>query len=156
MNKLLLYTIIAIIAITTVSATDLSIEDDMILMDPSETTENTICVTQGGQPMDIRTVITKTCKDVDGQVGCQAEDTLTDDLLLSIDMRTGIDGCSEMIITTTSQANGTYYYHVGGVSGGVVITSETGRIDVNVPEFGVVAALGLLIGCGIFIKKKRG
>lgn len=157
MNKTIITLITSmLLCIAIVAATDMNIENDHLLVDSGGSVENVVCVTEDGQPLDIATGISRLCKDVNGLPGCQSTDAQATGLIISLDKKTGTDGCSDMTITATPEATpGKYYYLVNGVMGGVSITAETGSVWVNeVPEFGVVAAITTLglAGCASTVR----
>lgn len=98
------------------------------------------------------------CEDYDGYSGCSMADDLatTEFSAMAISNISVIDGggCTDIKLTTSPNASGLYYYTVNGQNGGVnVLVSETG--SVLVPEFGILASLGILAAAGIFVYKKR-
>jgi hypothetical protein len=67
---------------------------------------------------------------------------------------TGADGCVDLTITTNVEPNaGTFVYTVNGYNGMINVGMETG--SVAVPEFGVLAAIGVLGLAGLFIFNRR-
>lgn len=98
------------------------------------------------------------CEDYDGYSGCSvADDSATTEFsAVAVDNITLVNGagCTDIMLTTSANASGLFYYTVNGDNGGVnVLVSETG--SVLVPEFGVLASLGILAAAGIFIYRKR-
>jgi len=97
------------------------------------------------------------CLDQDGQSGCQAGDFYDPpgfNVTPSVDQLTLVGGAGTVDLTIeTVDANGIYYYTVNGDVEGTV-TSDTGSIEV-IPEFGIIASIGLLGLIGIYIWKRR-
>jgi len=153
-----LYAIIALLLITSVAATNSYFIDDHVNLTQGSSYLTEYCVTEDDEPLAIDTQVSKSCYDLNGKPGCQTFDKSSAGVLVTVDKNTGSDGCSDVLITATEGATeGKYYYFIDGQMGEATITGETLLVNVAaVPEFGMIAAAGVLVAVGMVIKRKRG
>lgn len=158
MNKTMLFVMMALMAIGVASASNSYISDEDLTMAYYDTVVVDYCITGTGESA-IDVVVTATCRDANNVYGCQPADDSAAGLFTVVANPTVIadGGCSELTLTTTiadPADGGMFYYTVNGQVGGANIgTEETGRVFV--PEFGILAAVGVLGLAGLFVYKRR-
>lgn len=153
--KTIIYILMLLALVVGVTATTTTLSDDNIKMDYYDTVNVEFCMANNDGPLDVNVVVDPVCRELNGLYGCQEDDDLnhTGFTVLPAELTTGEDGCVELVLTTDLEYDGQFYYTVNGQIGGTTIGSETG--SVLVPEFGIIAALGILTIAGIYIYRKR-
>jgi hypothetical protein len=157
-NKIGIMFVLALLLVSVVSATETTLSDDELTMDYTDVQVVTFCIENAqGVPQDVDVVVNPVCKDLNALLGCQPADVMNPVgfAVVPNELTTGADGCADLTLTTTlgEGEEGLFYYTVNGQIGGTTVGSETG--SVLVPEFGVVAAIGVLAAAGLFIYNKR-
>ncbi len=157
MKKMFVFVTLLIMLVGAVSATDTTLSEDDLTMDYNDVRTVEFCINESDVPLDVSVVVDPICKDLNSLVGCNSGDTYnpTGFSVVPNEATTGADGCVDLTLTTSlSQGQeGLFYYTVNGQVGGSTVGSESGRVFV--PEFGIIATLGILSIIGIFVVRKR-
>jgi len=158
MKKLAMLFVVALLALSVVSATTTTLSDAEVGMDYYDVQVVEFCLNNAGGQQNIAVVVDPICKDVDGNYGCQPADASAAGLFsVTPSASTMDDGdCVNLTLQTTiadPEDAGKFFYTVNGQVGETTIGSETGTVFV--PEFGIIAALGILTIAGVYIYKKR-
>ena len=157
MNKNIIYILMLLVLVVGVSATTTTLTDDSLTMDYHDQVINQFCISQSGVPLQTQIVIDPVCKDLNGLLGCQADDEINPVgfSVLTTQIVTDENGCANITVQTNlaPEDAGVFYYTVNGVVGDAKIGSETGTV--LVPEFGVLGAAAVLGLVGLYIYKKR-
>lgn len=147
----------ALLLVSMVAATDTTLTDDSITMGYEDERTVQFCMYHKGQPVDIEIIINPVCKELDNVLGCSDGDLINPSgfSVTTNDLTTGSDGCANITIMTSlsEEEAGIFAYTVNGYNGLSVVGAETG--SVSVPEFGVLAAFGVLGLAGLFVFNKR-
>ena len=160
MKKMMILLAVMVMSIGSVMA---AVGDELVPLDsqlgPNQTTYADYCV-QDVEPSDQLVVVTvdPVCQDVDGISGCNGVDDHNPSSFSAVSMgdiqAVNGSGCTMIELTTTADAQGLYYYTVNGNVAEAEVASETGSVE-TVPEFGVLAAIGVLGLAGLFVYKRR-
>jgi hypothetical protein len=157
MKKLSLIVMAMVLLVSVVAATETTLDDDYISMDYQDVRTVVYCISENENPVDIAVVVNPICKELDGVIGCSAGDLMNPAgfTVVPNEPTTGADGCVELTVTTDldEETAGTFVYTVNGYNGLTYVGAETGTVEV--PEFGVLAAIGVLGLAGLFIYNKR-
>ena len=160
MKQMILFVMMAMLVVSVVSASDSTLSDNSISMAYNDTAYVDYCIDNVNGQQNINVTIDSVCRDADGIYGCSvADDSATGlfDVQVIGPQVINEGECTTLMLTTTinNEADGgNFYYTVNGRVGGVALGSgETGLVQV--PEFGVLAALGVLGLAGLFIYRKR-
>lgn len=161
MKKILVTISLALIMLmSVVSATTTTLGDGGIIrMEMQDSVQIEFCMSGLNGQQNIEVVVGPVCKeDSNGAIGCQAGDLDAAGLLSVIPQDQFInDGeCTWIDLVTTiptEELGGQYYFTINGNVAGTTIGSETGTVEV--PEFGVIAAIAVIGLAGLFIYKRR-
>jgi hypothetical protein len=150
----------ALMVVGVASASNSYLSEDDLAMAYYDTAVVDYCIDDVNGQTGITVVLEGICRDTNDVYGCQpSEDASADGLFTVVANPTVIDDgqCTQLTLTTTIDNpadGGVFYYTVDGEVGGATIgTEETGRVFV--PEFGILAAVGVLTAAGIFINRRR-
>lgn len=154
----ILYAIGMLMLVTSVLAQGDDLDPKSLTMAKTDVRVATYCV-DSVEPADavLDIVIDPICRDTNAMSGCQPVDTF-DPTDFSVTPASptlqlvGGAGCIDLVLETDN-AEGLYYYTVNGDLSSANITSETGKVFV--PEFGIVASVGLLGLAGVYIARRR-
>ncbi|MFH0875876.1 MAG: hypothetical protein V1859_08105 [archaeon] len=157
MKKVIALIALLVVALSSVFATQTTLDDDSITMAYEDTAVVTYCIEEEGTPVNIAVVVSPVCRELDNVLGCSAGDTMnpTGFSVVPNEPTTGADGCVELTITTTLNENqaGVYVYTVNGDNGTSYVGAETGKV--YVPEFTVIGSLAVLGIAGYIAARKR-
>ena len=140
-----------------VSATNGILDEETVTMGYQDVRTVQYCLFEQGVPQDVTVVVDPICRDLNTLIGCNSGDEYNPDgfSVVPSEPTTGPDGCVDIVITTDLEQGeeGLFYYTVNGQVGDSYVGAETG--NVFVPEFTVLASLGVLGLAGLYIAKKR-
>jgi len=155
MKTLILGIAVALMMLSIVSATDGELSEEYVTMSYNQTYSVEYCLTNNGNPVtNFPVVIDVVWQELDSILGYSAGDVMDPtgfDATLMANM-TDANGCVDVQLDTYGES-GLYGYSVNGYNGQSYVGNEIGHV--YVPEFGIVAALGVLAIAGIFIARRR-
>lgn len=157
MKKTILLIAIIAMLVSSAIATETILNPETVKMGLQDTKTVKFCLYQDSQPQDVYVKLGNFCYDKDGLLGCSKEDVIYPDgfIVYPESYQTGKDGCVDIILMTDVEESGIYYYTVNGQVAGTTVGTETGKVILDVPEFGVLASLVILAGTGAYIGIKR-
>lgn len=160
MKKLLTIVAMLVLLVSSVSATWTTLTGVPESMGFVDSVTAEFCIYDNSNqvnPMDVDVVIDPICKDVDGIYGCGAGDMFdpVGFTVVPTELTTGADGCVDVVLSTNLDENsvGEFYFTVNGQLSETTIGSETD--NVLIPEFGIIASVGLLGAAGFYIARRR-
>ena len=155
MNKLGILMIMALLLVGVVSASNGVLQDEYVTMGYNDTYVNTYCLFDNNAPVaNFEVQIDVVWQELDNVLGYSLGDVANPAgfSVTLLNTHTDVNGCVDLLLETTEE-NGLFGYTVGGWNGLTLVGPEDGYAFV--PEFGVIAALGILGAAGFFISRKR-
>lgn len=154
-------TILALLVLmaSSVLATNLVIDPDLVSMATTDVKVVSACISQsGGSPLVGADIVVETyCKDLNSNEVCDGADITFpagfSAIVIPSSTPTNSSGCGEIKLTTSSASTGAYVYKVNGEDSGIVVASEHGLV--LIPEFTTIGATLTLAGAGFYIYRKR-
>lgn len=157
MKKIFVFLAMFIFMVSSALATDLDITPDLVSMSTTDVKVVDACISKsGGDPLVGADLVVETyCMDLNSNEVCDGADISLPAGFSAVVTSTPTDasGCGEITLTTSAATPGQYAYKVNGEDGGVIVASEHGLV--LVPEFGIIAALGMLTIAGMFVARNR-
>lgn len=113
------------------------------------------CVDDGNLGLEYSIVVDPLCRDQNAIPGCQDGDEYDPAGFTVTPLASSIvsNGCVDLLVETDLDVGGVFWYTVNGNIGSSTVVSETD--DILVPEFGVLASIGILGAAGLYIFKRR-
>ncbi len=158
MKKLIVLIGMVLMLMSVVVAVDMVITPELVHMDYTDSKDIEVCVyrADGSPYVGLDLYITSECQDLNGNEACDAGEVGNAVGIFDASVKTSptdIDGCGEVTLTTTSAPGGTFAYSVNSQDGATVVDEEGGLA--YIPEMGVIGAMLVLGGAGLFIARKR-